>query len=88
MNKTLDIRVQEDPEQVSSPQEQVIRFLNAHVAFLNSIEIIDIEYSTICALSTLTPVPTGNITAIEPAINTANVTKLIPSENITAAIIQ
>jgi hypothetical protein len=78
VNKPLDIRMQENEEEVSFPQLQVIEFLNVHDAFRNPIEVIDIDYTIICASSLA---PAENLTAI-------NVTKLIPSENVTDTIIE
>ena len=64
-NPQLDIKVQDDPNNVSDVKQKVLDFLKVPYAPKDAIQIMNVNYSIICAQ----PVVSENITAIKPMIN-------------------
>lgn len=75
-NTELDIKVQDDPNQVADIKQKVLDFLKVPQAPRYAIQIIDVNYAIVCAPSAVSE----NIMSAKP---TANITKVPSMANAT-----
>jgi hypothetical protein len=80
-NTELDIKVIDDPTKVADVKQTVLNFIKVPQAQKNSIEVVDMEYSTICAQT----VPAGTPGA-PTASATATATAIVVIDNRTTPI--
>jgi hypothetical protein len=64
-NSELDIKLQDDPSNVSDVKQKVLDFLKVPYAPRDAIQIINVNYSTVCAQ----PVVSENITPVKPTVS-------------------
>ena len=76
MNSELDIKILEDPDELTDIKKVILDHLGLQQTQRNAIEIVDIDYSTICAY--FQPIPNDDDINADTKVTTSSLMDITP----------